>query len=375
MPTSNKISHDSELVKYRFGLAIEQVLGHITQTQDLERWLSDDLSVEPIWMRVPAQSNDIWQKVPAYSLRSGLRARQLVRQALQQNPLDCLLFHTQGTALFSLDIMRRIPSVVSLDVTPTNFKTIGATYGYKASTGLIDRLKFAWYSKVFHSAAALVAWSEWAKTSLIRDYGVAPDKIQVILHGVELSQWQPTVKEVAENRPLRLLFVGGDFARKGGHILLEAFRNGLADRCTLDIVTKDETVCSQGAIRVHRGLTPNSPELQKLFADADLFIFPTLGDANPLAAIEAMASGLPVVSTNVGALAEEVEDDVTGLLIPTNDPGAIVTAVRSLANNPQRLVEMGIAGRKRAERLFDGERSYKALIEVLKQCADKGRDR
>jgi glycosyltransferase involved in cell wall biosynthesis len=143
----------------------------------------------------------------------------------------------------------------------------------------------------------------------------------------------------------------------------------------LDIVTKDETVHSQGAVRVHRGLEPNSPLLLKLFADADLFVFPTLGDTNAIVVMEAMASGLPVLATNVGALAEEVEDGVTGLLVPPNDPGAIVEAIRSLANTPDRLVAMGAAGRARAERLFDAKHNYKAVVDVLKRCVNERRNR
>jgi glycosyltransferase involved in cell wall biosynthesis len=91
--------------------------------------------------------------------------------------------------------------------------------------------------------------------------------------------------------------------------------------------------------------------------------------------MEAMASGLPIITTNVGALAEEVDDGTIGLLVPPNDPGAIVKAVCSLASNPARLVAMGAAARTRAERLFDGKRNYKALIGVLKRCVEEQRSR
>lgn len=367
--------NDSTLVNYRIGFVIDWTLGHVTHAQNLAGWLRDDLSVQPTWMQVPSHADDIWQKLPGYTMRASLRARDQVRAALGKDALDCLFYHTQVTALFSLGIMQRVPTVISLDATPINFQTIAAAYGSKAASGVIDRFKFEWSRRTFQSAAALVTWSNWAKESLVRDYGVASDKVTVIFPGVDLCQWCPSVREVRKGDPFRLLFVGGDFERKGGHILLEAFRSGLADRCTLDIVTKEETVHSGGSVRVHRGLTPNSPLLRQLFADADLFVFPTLGDCTPIAIMEAMASGLPVLATNVGALAEEVEDGVTGLLVPTNDPGAIVEAVRSLANNPERLAAMGVAGRVQAERLFNGEHNYKAVIDVLKQCVDERRTR
>lgn len=357
---------------YHFGLVMEQTLGHVTHSQNLARWLSDDQSVQPLWLNVLPQANDVWQKLPGVSFRSSLRAWELVR-AVRKDTLDCLFYHPQGTALFSLGLMQRIPTVISLDATPINFYTIGTSYGYKPSGGGFERLKFEWYRRMFQRAAALVSWSHWAKESLVQGYGVVPDKVTVIPPGVDLYDWRSTVKEVKRSGPLRLLFVGGDFARKGGHVLLQAFHQGLSDRCTLDVVTKDELIRSEGAVRVHRGLTPNSLRLRQLYAEADLFVFPTFADFTPIAVMEAMASGLPVVATNVGALSEEVEDGTNGLLVPPNDPSAIVKVVCALADNPRKLVEMGAASRLRAERYFDEKRNYQALVDVLKQCVDRQR--
>lgn len=364
---------DDPISSYRLGFVMEHALGHVTITQSLTRWLGDDPSVQPTWMQVPSPANDVWENIPAYALRMSLRARTLVHATLQKEALDCLLYHTNVTALFSLGLMQRIPTVVSVDATPINFNTVGGTYGYKATNGLIEQLKFERYRRMFQSAAALVAWCNWAKESLVHDYDVAPDKITVIRHGVDLSQWRPTVKEVRRDLPLRLLFIGGEFERKGGYVLLEAFRQGLAGRCTLDILTKDEMISSEDSVRVHRGITPNSPLLRQLYAEADLFVFPTLGDTSAIVVIEAMASGLPIVATNVGALSEEVEDGVTGLLVPPNDPDALTKAICNLADHPERLISMRAAARARAEFLFDGKQNYKALIDVLKRCVEESR--
>ncbi len=372
----NKVSpNDRALANYRIGFVIEWMLGHITHGQNLAQYLHSDSTIQSTWMQITSQADDIWQNLPGYNLKVSLRAWDRVRAALHKDTLDCLFYHTPMIGMFSLGLMQRIPTVISLDATFINFLRLAAAYQYGSPNRVVYWLKFEWYRRMYQSAAALISMSNWAKQSLVQDYGVASDKVTVIFPGVDLCQWCPSVKEVGKGDPLRLLFVGGDFERKGGHILLEAFRCGLAERCTLDIVTKDETVHSQGAVRVHRGLEPNSPLLLKLFADADLFVFPTLGDTNAIVVMEAMASGLPVLATNVGALAEEVEDGVTGLLVPPNDPGAIVEAIRSLANTPDRLVAMGAAGRARAERLFDAKHNYKAVVDVLKRCVNERRNR
>ena len=128
----------------------------------------------------------------------------------------------------------------------------------------------------------MVTWCGWAKESLVRDYGIPAERVTVIPPGVDLERWH-CPRRPRSNRA-RLLFVGGDFRRKGGELLLKAYRDHLAEACELDIVTRDPV--EPGAlerVRVHYGLQPNSPELLSLYERADIFVFPTLGDCLPLA--------------------------------------------------------------------------------------------
>ena len=97
-------------------------------------------------------------------------------------------------------------------------------------------------------------------------------------------------------------------------------------------------------------------------------MLPSLADCSPLAILEAMAAGLPVVATDVGAISEQVQDGVTGILVPPGDPVVLGRAITSLLDDPCRLRAFGAAGRLRAERLFDGRRNYQALIALLKRC-------
>ncbi|MFB8787552.1 MAG: glycosyltransferase family 4 protein [Potamolinea sp.] len=318
-------------------------------------------------MLVPLDENDPWQIVPHVSFRLSLRARAMVRQAIQNNNLDCLFCHTPMISLFSLQLMQQIPTVLSLDSTPLNFNTIAASYKSKVPTGARARIKFEWYRKIFHSAAGFVVWSHWVKQSLEQDYGIESDKVKVIYPGIPLDLYTPTIKKVTKDQPLRLLFIGGDFQRKGGYEILEAFRHGLADFCQLDIVTKDKKVSSEKSVNVYHGLPYKGEKLKQLHAEADIFVFPTWGDTNGNVILEAMAAGLPVISTNVGAIPEEVEDGVNGLIVPVKNPDAIVKAVRSLADNPELRIAMGKAARAKAELLFDAKRNNKALLDAIKE--------
>jgi glycosyltransferase involved in cell wall biosynthesis len=357
----------------RIGFVTEQSLGHITHAQNLAAAAEGHPDIEAQWLPISYEETDLWSRLPFvrrnWSLQLSLRARQRVQAAIHQQPLDGLFFHTQVLALSSLPLMLRLPTVVSLDATPRNMDRIGKGYDHIVGSRWSEHLKFVWNRAVFRRASALTTWSRWARNSLIDDYGIEPETVMVVYPGVDPTQWRPQPRSASDRQRPRLLFVGGDFARKGGPMLLEIFREALADRCELDIVTRDASIPPQKSLRVHPWGGTNNGELRQLFADADLFVLPTLADTNALVVLEAMASGLPVVATNLAAIPEEVEHGVSGLLVPPADPRALLQAITCLLDDPARLRAMGQAGRRRVERHFDARRNYRALLDLTLRAA------
>lgn len=359
----------------RIGFVMEHALGHVTHAQYLRRWVERDAGVAANWMMIPYQADDLWERIPGlpFSLKLSLRARSLLRRTLEPARTDCLFMHTQGLCLFSLDYMKSVPTVISLDATPSNFKSIAPAYDSAPSAGLADQVKSRWFGTAFSRAAALVGFSRWVRESLIRDYDVAPEKAHVNPPGIDLQQWQAGPgNRGASTRRLRLLFVGSDFQRKGGDVLLTAFRGALSDFCELDIVSKSGPNRPGDFVRLHSDLSPGDPRLKQLYAEADVFVLPTHGDATPFAILEAMASSLPVVTTRVGALDELVEDGVTGHLIPPGDPKALVDTLTALAADRGRVSALGRAGRAVVEERFDAQTNYRRLIGLLKEIGSRG---
>ena len=365
----------------RTAFVMEQALGHVTHHKNLARWAVEDADLCPVWLPIPEHAPDLFEKLPGvksnWSLKASLRAKAALREAEKHSRLDAIFIHTQTCSLFALEFMKRIPTVVSLDATPINYDTVGAEYGHVCGDhGWLDRKKMDWYKAVFRECAAITTWCQWAKDSLVSDYGVSYDKVTVIPPGVDLQQWEFGAGKISEPKSegekFRLLFVGGDFARKGGPALLEAFRTRLSDRCTIDIVTKDESVHDEPGVKVHRGLTANSKPLRDLYATADVFVFPTVGDCLPIAIMEAMAAGLPIIATNVGALSEEVENDVNGLIVPPRNPEAVAQATLSLIGDPDRLQAMSRESRRLAEKRFSAKTNYTKLLELIHSAASSG---
>jgi glycosyltransferase involved in cell wall biosynthesis len=223
----------------------------------------------------------------------------------------------------------------------------------------------------FRLARALIGWSRWTADSFIHEYGIPADRVHVVPPAVDTSVWQP-VKRATWARP-RLLFVGGNFERKGGRALLEAFTDlRLADRAELHIVTRDDVAESAGVF-VHHGMENGSEALRQLYADADAFVLPTIADCFSIASIEAMAAGLPVVVSDVGGISDIVVDRETGFLLEPGDGRSLRAAIAALVDDAALRRRLGAAARKRAVRHFDARDSATRLLAIATDITARSR--
>ena len=204
------------------------------------------------------------------------------------------------------------------------------------------------------AASHLVCWSHVVRQSVIEDYGIAPERVSVIRPAVARHRLPPRSVPAADARKLRLLFVGNDFARKGGHDVLATFESGLRATCELDIVSNGiATLPAGAAARLHRGLSSTSAALAQLYADADVFVMPTHEDAFGIVFVEAMAAGLPCVGGRVLAVPELVQHGATGYCVTPGDRQALQQAIEALRDDAGLRDRMGLAGRDFAERECD----------------------
>jgi glycosyltransferase involved in cell wall biosynthesis len=257
---------------------------------------------------------------------------------------------------------------MSLDATPINYDRVGEYYHHRsAGNGFLDRRKFQMNQAAFRAATALVTWSEWARASLVDDYAIDPAKIQVLAPGAAEAYFSIGQQRAASNSNtgrVKVLFVGGDFERKGGPLLLDSIGELTADRCELHLVTS-ASIGPRPNVHVHRDLSANSPALLGLFAQADIFVLPSHAECLALVLMEATAAGLPVITTNVGALGEAVDPRTSGFVVGAGDGAALRQALETLTDDPIRRQQMGRAGFALAQRKFSATRNNTALLDLV----------
>lgn len=195
------------------------------------------------------------------------------------------------------------------------------------------------------NVARIYTFSNWARDIYTR-HGVPARKVDVIYPGFDVP---PIRARKSDREGVSFLFIGREFRRKGGPLVVEAFeqlKQKLPD-ISLTIVTRDvEQVKQTPSIRTV-GFMDRDELYRSIYPAADVFVMPTEAEGWGFTNAEAMSFGLPVISTNISAIPEIVEHGATGLLIEPNDSDGLLDAMARLAESRDLREEMGARGRER----------------------------
>jgi glycosyltransferase involved in cell wall biosynthesis len=172
--------------------------------------------------------------------------------------------------------------------------------------------------------------------------------------------------------PVKILFVGGDLERKGGLLLLQAFRELRHLGLELHLVTKAR-LPPEPQLFVYNNLEANSRPLKDLYHSCDIFALPTMGDTFAMVLSEAGASGMAIVSTSMAAIPEFVRNGETGVVVPTGDVVALTRALRDLATNPTLRITLGQRAMDHVHRHHDAPTNASRLLGLLKAEANAAR--
>lgn len=221
-------------------------------------------------------------------------------------------------------------------------------------------------------ADAIIAVSEYTKKELVRVLNISPDKIHVVPNGVNLKRFKPLKRK---NTGRRIGYVGGLGKRKNVKTLIRSFALVLEEipdaelviggtgpqKENLKILTKQLGITSRTKFV---GFIPNN-KMNEFYNSLDIFVFPSLGEGFGMPVLEAMAAGVPVITSNVSSLPEIC--DSAAILVPPRKSMTLAQKISLLIKNKkmrERMKRKGIENSKR----FSWEKAAKKTIRVYRRC-------
>lgn len=201
--------------------------------------------------------------------------------------------------------------------------------------------------EIYRNARATFVMGSHVRRSLIEDYGVSEEQAECIFAGSNVDP-APIRLENDGFANQTIVFIGVDWHRKGGPVLVKAFESVVKRLPSARlIIIGCEPPVTHPQIQVV-GCIPKR-EVKQWLARSSVFCMPTRLEPFGIAVIEAFHHGLPVVATNIGAIPDLVKDGETGRLVSTNDSEALATALVDLLGDPECCRRYGEEGRKRVE--------------------------
>jgi glycosyltransferase involved in cell wall biosynthesis len=215
--------------------------------------------------------------------------------------------------------------------------------------------------------------------------GIAPsDRVAVIANGMPDPFPTPPPRDAAAGRTFRVLYLSNLVGFKGFLDLMEAVA-GLVEAghdVSLDLAggwggpadeAAAQSLLARLGERAHLHGAVGPEQKHELLASCDVLALPTTFDGHPFVILEAMAAGLPVISTRYGAIPETVLHEQTGLLVEQRDPAGLADAILRLAGDPRLRLRLGAAGRERFVMHYGLEPWARRLHHVLLDATRRDR--
>jgi alpha-maltose-1-phosphate synthase len=212
--------------------------------------------------------------------------------------------------------------------------------------------------------------SSVTKRSLL-EIGIKPEKITVIPYGAPIDEFKPETKK---DEIFRALYVGRVSPRKGVQYLMKAWQELNLKDAQLQLIGAN--LFPKGWLEQYQGFYNHIPSvshfiLNQYYTQGSVLVFPSLVEGFGLVILEAMACGIPVITTpNTGGV-DIITDGVEGFIIPIRDVEALKEKLDWCYQNPEKLAEMGKAARLKAEALNWGVYRQKLAAKVQEILSDR----
>ena len=231
---------------------------------------------------------------------------------------------------------------------------------------------------LFKGAAAVVVPSKTLYRIARRKWKVPEEKLHHLPNGVDLERFHP--RERKEARPFRAGFLGGFRAEKDLALLLRAFHRARLPGDSLLLLAgagPEEAALREEVRRLGLGervqFKGSLDDPTSFYREIDLFVLSSRTEQMPLVVLEAMASGLPVVSTDVGDVGEMVAEPNRAFLAPPGSEPSLARHMETLAADPELRAGIGRANRTRCEEAFEFRLCLGRYLDLYSKVMEGGR--
>jgi glycosyltransferase involved in cell wall biosynthesis len=245
----------------------------------------------------------------------------------------------------------------------------------------IDYCRRSRFVCLLHQSTLIVGVSRQVTQDFLRD-GMPVERTHTIYNGIDFARLQragdgnPRQELGISPEAVVIATVGSLIRRKGQDVLIRAFAASAAGRdIHLLIASEGPERASYEALVAELGLRDRVhflgyyQDVPALYRAADMIALASRADAFGLVLAEAGYFSVPAVATTVGGIPEVVEDGVTGLLVPPDDPAALAEALVRLADDPVQRRAFGLAAKARAERMFSVEQMVANFHDTYERLA------
>ena len=227
--------------------------------------------------------------------------------------------------------------------------------------------------KVARQIPRVLTVSTSSKRDIVKQYGLRAEQLEVVPIGADHTHFRPR-RDIRRVEGRVMTTASADVPFKGLLPLVEAVAKLRTERPDAHLVVVGKLRASSpvaaaidrlglnGSVTFEAGVSDD--RMVELYAQAQVAVVPSLYEGFSLPAVEALACGVPLVTTTGGALPEVVgQDGVTGLLVPPGDPGALAIAIRTVLDNPELAARLSNAGRRRVLERFTWQTCAKETAE------------
>ena len=301
------------------------------------------------------RASRFWKNEKAFIARSKLTERKIRRLTYTPD----LIFHvfSQYSPLWN---KFDIPYVMYLDYTMALARKNWISWSpFSTQKEFADWEKCE--RKAYEKACYIFTMSNLVKSSLVQDYRINSEKITVI---GSAANRQPYEGEKTFGSKI-ILFNGSDFERKGGNLVLAAFKQvkTAIPEARLVIVGKDLSIAEAGVD--NPGRISSLSEMQNLFLKADLVVAPALCDPFPTFVIEALNYGVPCIVSASDGMPEIIDNGVNGIVIEQPTPDVLAQKIIHLLDDIPRLKSMSEKAREKVKIKLNWDSIAKNIAQVL----------